>query len=156
MAKGAKTGGRRPGSLNRVTALIRERIEQEADPIGFLARVARGETIEGPAQPGAPASVVIPTLDQRMTAAMKLADKVVPPAKSLPISLDLPPIHTAADVLSALSAVVRAAGAGQITPDDAATIAGVLDIKRRAIEMVEIEARLAKLEQRFEKKGPQP
>ena len=102
------------------------------------------------------ATAVIPTLDQRMTAAMKLADNVVPPAKSMPISLALPPVSTAADVLSALGVVVQAAGAGQITPDEAATIAGVLDIKRRAIEMVEIEARLAKLEQRFETKGLQP
>jgi hypothetical protein len=36
---------------------------------------------------------------------------------------------------------------GEITPDEAATIAGVLESKRKAIETVELEARIARLEQ---------
>jgi len=35
---------------------------------------------------------------------------------------------------------------GEITPDDASTVAGVLEAKRRAIETVELEARLSELE----------
>ena len=35
-----------------------------------------------------------------------------------------------------------------LTPDEAATIAGVIELKRRSIETVEIERRLATLEQK--------
>ena len=37
---------------------------------------------------------------------------------------------------------------GEISPDEAAVVAGVLEIKRRAIETVEIERRIAALEER--------
>ena len=45
----AKTGGRKRGVANKVTAATRERIEREADPIGLLARIVRGEAIEAAA-----------------------------------------------------------------------------------------------------------
>jgi hypothetical protein len=35
---------------------------------------------------------------------------------------------------------------GEITPSEAATVAGVLDVKRRALELVELEQRVAALE----------
>jgi hypothetical protein len=37
---------------------------------------------------------------------------------------------------------------GEITPDEASVIAGVLEAKRKAIETVQLEERVAKLEQR--------
>jgi hypothetical protein len=36
---------------------------------------------------------------------------------------------------------------GEITPDEAATIAGVLESKRKSIETMELGARIARLEQ---------
>jgi hypothetical protein len=39
---------------------------------------------------------------------------------------------------------------GEITPDEAATITGVLEAKRRAIETVELEKRIAALEGKAE------
>ena len=41
-----KTGGRKAGTPNKATALIRQRID-EADPIGFMIQVATGETVDG-------------------------------------------------------------------------------------------------------------
>ena len=41
---------------------------------------------------------------------------------------------------------VQAAARGEITPGEASDLCGVLDGQRRAIELSEIEARLAKLE----------
>jgi hypothetical protein len=38
-----------------------------------------------------------------------------------------------------------------VTPDEAATIAGVLEAKRKAIETADLEARLVRLEQQTEK-----
>jgi hypothetical protein len=41
---------------------------------------------------------------------------------------------------------------GEITPDEAATIAGVIELKRKSIETVEIERRLTELERRNDRK----
>jgi hypothetical protein len=41
---------------------------------------------------------------------------------------------------------VPATARGQITPDEAALVASLLEVKRRAIETVELEGRLTKLE----------
>jgi hypothetical protein len=67
--------------------------------------------------------------------------------KGRAIHLTLPAIDTAAGVSEAQSAAVAAMAEGEITPDEAATIAGVLESKRRAIETTELEARVALLEQ---------
>ena len=64
------------------------------------------------------------------------------------VALALPVMHTPSDVLAALSEVVRGMAGGELTPDEAATIAGVIELKRRSIETVEIERRLATLEQK--------
>jgi len=45
-------------------------------------------------------------------------------------------------------AVIAAMAKGEITPDDAGTIAGVLEARRRAIETVELEARMVALEEK--------
>ena len=58
---------------NRVNAASRDRIEQEADPIGFLIRIVRGEALEDEK----------PSLDQRMNAARLLAGKVLPDLRGI-------------------------------------------------------------------------
>jgi len=143
----AKTGGRKPGTPNKATAATRARIETEADPIGFLTRIQQGEVIKaGAIKEGSEAVDVVPTLDQRMAAAFKLADKMVPNARSAHVSLKLPPIETPDDVLRAMAAVIQQVAAGQLRPDEAATIGGILESHRRAIETTDIERRLSALE----------
>ena len=65
-----------------------------------------------------------------------------------PIRLALPQIDGAADVLRAYAETISAMARGEITPDEAARVASVLEAKRKAIETVELERRLAALEQR--------
>src|SRR5262249_8027880 len=64
-----------------------------------------------------------------------------------PIRLDLPRIEAASDVLKAYAATIAAMARGEITPDESARVATVLEAKRKAIETVEIERRIATLEQ---------
>jgi len=45
-----------------------------------------------------------------------------------------------------VAAIVKATAGGQITSGEASDLCGVLDVQRRAIELTDIEARLAKLE----------
>ena len=82
------------------------------------------------------------------TTALRLCmERLAPATKSRPLRLPLPSIKSAEDVLKAQSVAIEAMAIGEITPDEAATVAGVLDAKRRAIETVEIEERIWKLEQ---------
>ena len=82
-----------------------------------------------------------------MQAARMVLDRIVPPRKGRPLELQLPEIATAGDVVTALGAVIKDMASGAITPEEAATIAGVLDAKRAAIETGELEARIERLEQ---------
>lgn len=92
-------------------------------------------------------AVLAAAKDGDMQATRLVLDRIVPVRKGRPVRLDLPIIESAADVLTALSATVTAMAEGDIMPDEAAVVAGVLETERKAIEMVEFEARLARLEQ---------
>jgi hypothetical protein len=83
-----------------------------------------------------------------MAAARIILDRICPTRKSRPVEIDIPPIAALADVLPAMGKVVAAMASGDLTPDEAATIAGLLDAKRKTLETIEIERRIAALEQR--------
>jgi hypothetical protein len=62
------------------------------------------------------------------------------------VRFNLPAIETAVDVVSAIGTVAQEMAAGELTPDEATAVAGVLEIKRRAIETTDIDERLRKVE----------
>jgi phage terminase small subunit len=64
------------------------------------------------------------------------------------IEIELPQIVTAADVSLALGRVVEAVASASITPEQGTALAAILETRRRAMELVEIENRLAALEAR--------
>ena len=79
-----KTGGRQKGVPNRTRVQTLERINQEADPIGFLIRVASGLQFEAATEAGATKKEkMYPTHDQRLDAAKVLARKVLPDTKAV-------------------------------------------------------------------------
>ena len=144
-----KSGGRAKGVPNKATADTRVRIASEADPIGFLISVAKGDQVKARSSSDeAKVAKLYPTLEQRMHAAGVLARKIAPDAKDSPIRLALPPITTAADVLTALDLVAGAMVRGEITPGEALAISSVLETKRRAIETADLGRRVAALEDR--------
>jgi phage tail sheath gpL-like len=77
-----------------------------------------------------------------------LLRRVWPERKGRTVEIKLPAVDAAADVPKAIGAVIAAMAAGELTPDEAATVAGVLESKRRAIETEEFDKRLAALEER--------
>ena len=79
-------------------------------------------------------------------AARIVLDRIVPPRKGRPARLDLPPLETAAGVVDGLTALIDSMSRGELTPEEAAVVAGVIDVKRRAIETVDLEQRIVKLE----------
>ena len=76
--------GRQKGTCNKDRAATVERIMREADPIGFLAKVCRGDRMEAALELGAKRrSWWYPTGDQRLTAAQTLAKKIMPDMKAI-------------------------------------------------------------------------
>jgi Family of unknown function (DUF5681) len=81
-----------------------------------------------------------------MTAARLILDRIAPARKGCPISFPLPKIDTTADVTNALSAVVASIASGELTPEEATAVSSVIETKRKAIEIQEIEKRVVALE----------
>jgi hypothetical protein len=80
-------------------------------------------------------------------------ERVAPARKGRPISVKLQPIKTIEDLTRALSAIITAMANGEITPDEAATAAGIFEVKRKTLEMSELERRLAAIETAIEATG---
>ena len=81
-----------------------------------------------------------------MAAATTVLARLWPVQKGRSITLDLPRIVTAADVTIALETITMAIGSGEITPEEGAAVAGVLEQHRKAIETQALELRIARLE----------
>jgi hypothetical protein len=80
-------------------------------------------------------------------AALRLClERIAPPQRDAPVTLDLPPMRSAADAAMAAGAVLDAVASGDLTPDEAGRIMGLVETYRRTFETTEIEARVAALE----------
>jgi hypothetical protein len=81
-----------------------------------------------------------------------ILSRIWPARKGRPVELPLPPIVNSTDLVGALAAVAGAVSGGTISPEEAQAIGALLEVQRRAIETVELEARIAALEQREEQR----
>ena len=118
--------GRPHGSRNKATLALEAILDGECEAI---TRKTIEKALEGD------------------TAALRLClERIYPPRKSRPIALELPTIETADDVAKAHGAVIGAMAIGDITPEEASVVAGVLEAKRRSIETCELEGRMTALE----------
>ncbi|GLS18111.1 hypothetical protein GCM10007874_11270 [Labrys miyagiensis] len=75
-------------------------------------------------------------------------DRIVPPRKDRPVSFALPEMRTAADAVSAMGAVANAVAGGELTPGEAAEFAKLIDTFTHALETLEFDERLRKLEEK--------
>jgi hypothetical protein len=133
--------GRPRGRPNRLTSAERAHIAAGVDPVGFLQRVMAGEAV---AQPDGEA--VTPTLDQRIRAAMTLANKLVPDAKDAPVSIAIGPLDGPRAALEAISSVTGKMAVGELTPSEAGAVIGVIGQYAKTYELTELERRIADLE----------
>jgi hypothetical protein len=118
--------GRPHGSRNKATLALEALLDGEGEAV---TRKAIEKALEGD------------------TAALRLClERIYPPRKSRPIALALPKIETPDDISKAQGTVIGAMAIGDITPEEASVIAGVLEAKRRSIETCELEARMTALE----------
>ncbi len=84
------------------------------------------------------------------TVALRLClERILPARKSVPVRVDLPVVEKPQDIVALHGALLQAAGHGTITPEEAATLGALGDQLRKAIEMQDIEQRLAAVEQQL-------
>jgi Family of unknown function (DUF5681) len=82
-----------------------------------------------------------------------LLDRLIAPRRDRPVSLKMPEIKSAADLILAAAALTEAASEGAITPVEAASLSTLVANTAKAVETFELAARLAKLEERMAAKG---
>ncbi len=81
-----------------------------------------------------------------LTAARIILDRLIPHAKERPVSLTLPDTSSAEGIAAAQNEILQAVADGELLPTEGATLAGIVEARRRAIETAEFEQRLAALE----------
>jgi hypothetical protein len=126
-APGNRLGKGRPkGARNKATMAVQKLLDGEAETLTRKAiELAK---------------------DGNMAALRLCIERLLPPQKDRPVTLDLPPMDSVKDLSEALGALTMAMAAGEITLSEAEKVAAVLELRRRAIETTEIEERLAALE----------
>ena len=87
-------------------------------------------------------------LEGDMVALRLCLDRVAPPRKDAPISIEIPPVRSAADAVDASAAVLAAVAVGEITPDEAGRVMALLTAHKSIVEAGDHEARIAVLEKR--------
>lgn len=73
-------------------------------------------------------------------------DRLAPPRRDAPVSIDLPAVRTAEDAVAASAAVLDAVAAGEVTPDEAGRVMALLTAHRGIVEAGDLERRIAALE----------
>ena len=82
------------------------------------------------------------------SAAMRICmDRLIPPRKSRPITIQLPDTKTAVGVADAQSKVVKTVAEGELAIEDGQALSSILEARRKALETQDHEERLKKLEE---------
>ena len=122
--------GRPKGARNRTTQAVEAILDGEAEA---LTRKAIEMALDGDGP------------------AMRLClDRLCPPRKDRTISFTLPEIETAADLTKATRALMQGVADGEITPAEAAELSKLVEAHVKAVEVRDVAARLAALEQAAE------
>ncbi|WP_346015346.1 DUF5681 domain-containing protein [Sphingomonas sp. GM_Shp_1] len=120
--------GKPKGARSRVTLAIEALLEGQHEA---LTKAAIDKALEGD------------------TVALRLClDRLAPPRRDALVSIDLPPVKTAADAVSASSAILASLSAGEVTPDEAGRVMALLTAHKAIVETGDLEQRIAALEER--------
>jgi hypothetical protein len=120
--------GRPAGSRNKVTILAQTLLDGEAEA---LVRKVIDQALGG---------------DSLCLRAC--LERLVPPRKDAPVSVVLPKVAGAQDLPKATQAILAAVAEGELTPGEAQAIAGIVADHRKNLELCDLEARVAMLEDR--------
>jgi hypothetical protein len=125
--------GRPPGSKNKITRLLEQLGENEAENlIRKMIELAKSGNV--------------PCLQYCL-------DRLWPQRRGQPINLDLPKINGVQDIAPAMAAVTHAVSNGAVTPEEGFQVARLLDSNANAIIASDFAVRLEKVESVIEMKG---
>ena len=118
--------GRPPGSKNKVTQLVEQLAEGQAEElVQKVLELAKAGDV----------------------ACLRMVlDRLWPPRKGQPVNIAMPPINTAQDLFTAILSIWSAIRDGRLTPDEASALSIVIDRSVQAIELHDISKRVAALE----------
>jgi hypothetical protein len=81
-------------------------------------------------------------------AALRLClDRIIPPRKDRPIAFELPKIENIGDTAKSMAAILNAVASGEVSPSEGGEISRIVDAFAKSVEMVELQRRIAALEQ---------
>ena len=124
--------GMAPGTRHRATRAVEALLAGEADG---LTRKAIEAALGGD-----------------MTAMRLCLERLAPPPRTRTVTVpDMPDLGTPAGLLAASARLIAAVAGGELAPDEAATLAGLLDRHRQAIETSDLAERMTALEQQTQK-----
>ena len=119
-------GGKPKGAINHATRLVMGLMESgAADVAKVIIDAAKGGDL---------------------AAAKMVLERLAPPMRERPIRIGLPATVSAQGCSEAQDAILQAVGAGDLLPGEGATLAGIIENRRKAIETVELEQRITALE----------
>jgi hypothetical protein len=121
--------GRHPGSRNKATVIL--------DALGYDEAREVLDVVVRRAKEG------------DMRAAEILLNRVWPVPKGRPVVLDLPPVNTPADAVTASAVVLAAVAEGRLTPSEAGTLLGLLETHMQAVELAEQRRKTDALDKLF-------
>lgn len=124
--KSGNPNGRPHGSRNKATLALEALLDGEGEAI---IRKAIENALNGD-----------------MAAIRLCMERLIPVRKDRSVSFALPEINGANDGAKAMAGVLRALADGDITPSEASSVAGVIEIYRKTLETAEFEGRLQSLE----------
>lgn len=118
--------GKPKGARHRTTRAVAELLDGEAEAITrkCIAKALEGDGV-----------------------ALRLCmERLISPTKDSPVNFTLAPVRSVEDMACAGGDILAAVAAGEISPEEATRVIGLLGRLRDLIEMVDIEARLTALE----------
>ena len=82
-----------------------------------------------------------------LAAARLVIERLAPPMRERPITLDLPATASAEGINAAQDAILQAVGVGDLLPNEGVTLSGIVENRRKALETLELEQRIIALEE---------
>jgi hypothetical protein len=90
---------------------------------------------------------IIAAMKGNLKALQLCMERITPPRRDPAVQIRLGPTNTVSEVAAASQRVVRGIGLGKITPAEGEKITNVLENRRKVIETVEVDSRIANLEE---------
>lgn len=118
--------GKPKGARNRITRAMEELLDQDGEAI--TKRAAELAKLGHPV-------------------ALRLClERLLPPVRERPMQFALPKLEKPQDAPKAIAAIVEAVAVGDLTPSEAATLTGLVEVFRKAFDTADLMDRLAQLE----------